>query len=141
MRRTRRYGLLRRAGSAVEFGLILPVLLILVTGVMEFGWFLSQLIVVSRAARDASRYGAAVYEDPNITPGTLALPAAEQLALEVLDGAGMTCNSPCDVNATLETTPFYMVVVNVSYPVEPLVGIVSLDDSIEYEFATAVEVQ
>jgi hypothetical protein len=135
-----RRGWAHRAASAVEFALVLPFFLILTTGVMEFGWFVSQAIVVSRAARDASRYGASVYERPELTPGSLALPEAEAFALTILQGAGLTCDT-CLVQATLGLDPFETIAVHIEVPYEPLIGIVPIGNKIEYTFVTAVEVQ
>jgi len=136
-----RGGWARRAASAVEFALVLPFLLVLATGVMEFGWYVSQAIVVSRAARDASRYGASVYEFPDVAPGSLAIPEAEAFAVAILDGAGVGCEAECTVQASLNTEPFETLVVQIEVPYEPLIGMVSLGDTIRYQFTTAVEVQ
>ncbi|MBW1877134.1 MAG: pilus assembly protein [Deltaproteobacteria bacterium] len=121
--------------------MVLPFLLVMVTGVMEFGWYISQAIVVSRAARDASRYGASVYERPELTPGSVALPEAEAFALTILEGANRPCNEGCVVQASLDFEPFETIVVHISVPYEPLIGMVTLGTTIEYRFATAVEVQ
>ena len=45
--------------SLVEFALVLPILLLLVLGVFEFGWILKAEIAVSAAAREGARYAAA----------------------------------------------------------------------------------
>jgi Flp pilus assembly protein TadG len=47
----------RRAGqSLVEFALVVPFLLVLLLGIMEFGWFMKNELTVSNAAREGARY-------------------------------------------------------------------------------------
>lgn len=48
----------QRGQSLVEFALVLPMLLLLVLGVLEFGWILKAEIAVSAAAREGARYAA-----------------------------------------------------------------------------------
>ncbi|CZR10361.1 TadE/TadG family type IV pilus assembly protein [Trichococcus ilyis] len=49
----------QRGQALVEFALVLPMLLLLVLGVLEFGWILKAEIAVSAAAREGARYAAA----------------------------------------------------------------------------------
>lgn len=46
----------RRGGAAlIEFALIIPVLLALVIGIMEFGWLVKNNLTVANAAREGAR--------------------------------------------------------------------------------------
>lgn len=54
--------------SLVEFALILPVLLLLIVGTIEFGALMTSYIMVESASREAARYAATVGDDG---PGTL----------------------------------------------------------------------
>jgi len=131
----------RRGISVVEFALSLPVLLVLVAVIIEFGWYVSRTLVVSRAAHDAARYGASVYEAPTSPPGTLSVPAAEGFALQILLGAGMPCGGGCTISAHVDTSPFETIRVEVDYPYQPIFGLVSIPREIHYAFTTAVEAQ
>ncbi len=51
-----------KAQGLVEFALILPILLLLIIGIVEFGRFLFFYSSVTSASREAARYGAAVGE-------------------------------------------------------------------------------
>ena len=53
-----------RGQGMVEFALALPIFLLLVLGVIEFGRLLMTYSAVFSAAREASRYGAAVGTNP-----------------------------------------------------------------------------
>ncbi|MBW2258738.1 MAG: pilus assembly protein [Deltaproteobacteria bacterium] len=47
----------RRGANAVEFALVMPVLVMILTGIMEYGWFFSQQIAMVSAVRDSVRGG------------------------------------------------------------------------------------
>jgi Flp pilus assembly protein TadG len=42
--------------SMVEFALILPILLLIVCGIMDFGWILYNQLALSNSARDGARF-------------------------------------------------------------------------------------
>lgn len=42
--------------AMVEFALVLPVLILLVCGIIDFGWIYSNQITVANACREAARY-------------------------------------------------------------------------------------
>jgi Flp pilus assembly protein TadG len=48
----------KKGAAAVEFALILPILLLLVMGILEFGRVLHTYLVVVNAAREGARYAA-----------------------------------------------------------------------------------
>ncbi|ALE05130.1 hypothetical protein AL755_05930 [Arthrobacter sp. ERGS1:01] len=52
-----------RGAAAVEFAFIVPVLLLLVMGIMNFGYLFNQQISASNAAREGARYAAVHYSD------------------------------------------------------------------------------
>lgn len=87
VRRRSRWLRKRRRGQAlVEFALIVPMFLMLVLGVYEFGraWHVYQTI--TDAARDAAR--TAVLARPTITIDTVAAAANRVMAASALDTAG-----------------------------------------------------
>jgi Flp pilus assembly protein TadG len=53
--RTRRDG--ERGAAAVEFALVVPILLILVFGIIDFGLAMTQQSLISNAAREGARAG------------------------------------------------------------------------------------
>jgi Flp pilus assembly protein TadG len=56
----------RRGTTAIEFALILPTLLVLTFGIMDYGWFFMIHQQASQACREAARTGShtALSEDP-----------------------------------------------------------------------------
>lgn len=55
MKTIRNLGNNERGQSAVEFALILPILIIILLGIVEFGWFLNAKITITSAAREGAR--------------------------------------------------------------------------------------
>lgn len=53
--------------AMVEFALVLPILLLLLCGICEFGWIFSQQILANNACREAVRYAAVHYRDDGFT--------------------------------------------------------------------------
>jgi len=58
----------QRGQGLVEFALVLPVLILLVIGTMEFGYFFFVYSTVNTSAREAVRYGAGVGNSDNGVP-------------------------------------------------------------------------
>src|SRR5512136_1338180 len=54
----------RKGASMVEFALILPLLMVILFGIIEFGAVLYNQAVITNASRDASRYAARFYTSP-----------------------------------------------------------------------------
>ncbi|MEN8114150.1 MAG: TadE/TadG family type IV pilus assembly protein [Actinomycetota bacterium] len=50
-----------RGASAVEFALVLPILVLLVFGIMESGWFFAQQVEIRNAAREGARLAVVNY--------------------------------------------------------------------------------
>jgi len=82
----------RRGQSLVEFALVVPILLLMLVGIIEFGraWNVSQ--TVTDAARQGARIAAVLsgrgWLDPEITDSVDATVAAS-----LLNGAHINCNS------------------------------------------------
>lgn len=51
----------RRSGqAAVEMALVLPILLMLICGMIDFGWIIGNKLLVSYCSREGARYGIVV---------------------------------------------------------------------------------
>ncbi|MBT2552948.1 TadE/TadG family type IV pilus assembly protein [Arthrobacter sp. ISL-5] len=102
-----------KGAAAVEFALILPILLMLVLGIFEFGRAFNIQVALSEAAREAARYAAVHYADAGYSDedaqnaGVVAAPSVDLVAdnVDVAHDAG-AC-SPGDnvvVTVTFNTT-------------------------------------
>jgi Flp pilus assembly protein TadG len=89
----------RRGASALEFALTLPIVMAVLAGILEYGWYLFQLSNVVHALRDGTRIGVTVPLDDDEGPSA----RAEAHARAVLDGLGVPCTESggCAVTATI----------------------------------------
>lgn len=113
----------RRANQAVEFALVLPVLLAVVSGIADYGWYLSQHVGITEAAREGARSASAAwFDEDHVVIGQAA-------AQEVLDHWSI---DDATVSVTLGTDPVLgqVVHVQVSAPYEPLLHLVPAPDTL-----------
>jgi Flp pilus assembly protein TadG len=75
-----------RGAAAVEFAIMLPLLLLLVFGIIDFGRALNAQVTITQAAREGARLTA--LNQPNVVSRT-------QAAATGLSGVGVTVMSPC----------------------------------------------
>lgn len=89
----------RAGGAAMEFALTLPVLMILLGGVIEWGWFLHREVGVIQAVRDGALAGALTERgaDPAAAAVARARVALEQ---EGLDSAAATLSASTEPATT-----------------------------------------
>ncbi|MBT2514375.1 TadE/TadG family type IV pilus assembly protein [Arthrobacter sp. ISL-30] len=101
---------------AVEFALIIPIFLVLVLGIMEFGRAFNIQVSLSEAAREASRYAAVNCPKAEYDPAdakAAALAAAPSVPLTVSDvniqysGSGV-CSAVNNVVVTVSYNTSYM---------------------------------
>lgn len=58
--------------SVIEFAVLLPLLIVLIFGIIEFGMLLYNQQVITNASREGARAGI-VAQDPRVTDGQIAL--------------------------------------------------------------------
>lgn len=98
-----------------EFALLLPMLLVIIFGIAEFGFMLSDQITVTNAARDGARTGA------------LKGNTSSQAVSEAQSSASGTINCPVQTPTTSYSSTQVTVTVQCSYsPATPLAPIIKL---------------
>jgi len=109
----------RRGSTVIEFALTLPVIVVILAGILEYGWYLFQLSNVVHAVRDGTRIGVSVPLDdgPEIR--------AAVHARDVLNGLGVPCASGgCVVEATLQpATDVTVLKLNIEVEYVPIIGL------------------
>lgn len=92
----------------VETALVLPVVLILVAGVIEYSW----MLLVAQEATDAARRGARLAILPDATNAEVQASVTAMMAAANLASSGYTMTiSPGDVSAVLPGDPIEVSVV------------------------------
>jgi len=118
----------------VEFALILPVFLLLVFGVLDFGRAVYADSTISNAAREGARFGmiapsptSAVQAKVQQYASTLAIPAANvSVSCVTADGTNDCANAEPGDQITVAVTYAYVpVVVNIGTFVEPSLTLAS----------------
>lgn len=107
--------------SLVEFVLVLPILLMLVLGVLEFGWMLNAKVTVNAAVREGARVRAALgYSSSNNNTYDT---AATNAILEALDTSNITLVVSPNYDIDSDSQGSNRVTVKISTQVSPLIGI------------------
>lgn len=111
----------RRGGAAVEFAFTFPVMVLILLGVMEFGFYFGRLHAVNNATRDAARFGA------NQPSSAFAMARAEEAAALLLADLGFDCGT-CGATATMVPGIVDMLVLEVNVPYVQLTGVAPRSD-------------
>lgn len=111
---------MREAGvSAVEFGLVLPVFLIVLLGIIDYGWVFYVKLNITNAAREGARVG--VTKDTGAQAHDDAIAAANQFLVAAHVDAAAAAITSTDPETS---TPPWTVQVDITYNFSPLVGFV-----------------
>ena len=107
--------------SLVEFVLVLPILLLLILGVLEFGWMLNAKVTVNAAVREGARVRAALgYSSANNATYNS---AATNAILDALDTSNITLVISPAYAIDSDSEGSNRVTVTISTQVDPLIGI------------------
>jgi Flp pilus assembly protein TadG len=112
----------QRGVAAVEFALVLPLLLTIVLGAIDWGWFFFIDQLVTNAAREGARAGTLLPPRPTSSAGQ-AEDAAEQAGLAYLKRVSLSETGVAATVTTVDGTD--AVSVTITYPVGSLTGFLS----------------
>jgi len=104
--------------AALEFGLVLPLLIVILTGIVDYGHAYFVRLSMSNAAREGARIGAT-------------LPAADAASVAKTTTEAYLARSGIDATVTVSTPSQAEPTVDVEItlaPFEPLVGLVPVPD-------------
>ena len=110
-----------RGQASVEFALILPILILLVMGILEFGLFFHSYVNISFASKEAARLAAL---DANASSQSIAasvqatMPATRNITITLTPAAPRTTGLPVTVSVSTQHT-FMTPVISVLAPSNP----------------------
>jgi Flp pilus assembly protein TadG len=132
----------RRGSAATEFALWVFPIMTLISGMVDFSWYMSRYQNIVRVARDSARTGAAVYESPDDTPGEFTVPAANAHALASFKMMNMECVAPdCIITVSYREDPYKQLQVEIVYEFEPLIGLYKFTPNLYSRFVMLHEFQ
>ena len=109
----------RRGAAIIELGLSLPVIMALLLGVLDYGWYFFQQSAALNAVKDACRVGVSVGE------GQDPAARAEQVALQIVEDTGLGRPGDMKVTGVVETLGGARALrVTLDMPFVPLAGLV-----------------
>lgn len=103
----------RRGASAIEFAFVLPILVVILFGLLDWGWYMYSWMNVELAANRGARIAAGTVDDPAL--------AATDAARVTLDGYAMVCPDDA-VTYVAQADGSGQITVNLPYT--PLLGLV-----------------
>jgi hypothetical protein len=141
----------RRGASAIEFAMWLPILLMFISAVVDWGVYMTTRVTVARAVMEGTRFGATVFEPTSVPEGSQIVPRARARTVKLLQDMGVACAPPgCNIDVTYCNTgqggpcqnpPFDGLVVEVTVPFIPFFDFVPTPDRIDEKFLMSVENQ
>jgi Flp pilus assembly protein TadG len=127
----------QRGAAAVEFALILPVMLSVVFGTMEYGWVFYQQFNLASAVRDGLRQGVTISQ--TVTPDPRE--TARQKTLADLQAQGIAPSSVTVTAAYGGATPTKTMTLTVSMTYQKLIGFVPTPARLQYAMTMMLELQ
>ena len=96
-----------KGGSAVEFAIILPILVMLIFGIIQFGIAYNKYVAVAHAVREGARLAAVgLYEDPGFDFEQAVRDSAPTIDIETIsveNPEGLEIGNPVVVTIAVET--------------------------------------
>jgi Flp pilus assembly protein TadG len=86
-----------QGASAIEFALVLTPLILLLTGILAFGFGFARWVALTNGAREGARYMAI---NSSVNPGG----AAAEAETRALQWAGLACDDGCTFSSTACTS-------------------------------------
>ena len=130
----------RRGSASIEFALTLPIAILLISAVADYGWYLALQTQTLQAVGDGARHGATVSSEATPSPEE----AATAHTQTVLAGLGIPCDveDDCQFEANIDDVGGLQVLrVGVTFNYSPITGLVPNPEKITAETVMAMEDQ
>lgn len=130
MNKIKKIGKREEGQSLVEFALVLPILLLLIVAIVDFGWVFMAKITVNNAAREGARVYA-VNSDSSV---------AESAANSAMSFIPMAKTITLEKKSMGTTPPEYEAYVKITGKLQPLVGLF-LPESIDISSESYMKIE
>lgn len=117
-----RLALNQKGASAVEFALVLPVFLVFFLGIIEYGWLMTQQVLLTHAVSEGAR---AAIKMPDDTSDEELAAEAREAAKEAFNLVGTLVDGDIDVEIRAAVSSYYsrrIFVEVASWTYTPIVG-------------------
>jgi Flp pilus assembly protein TadG len=124
--------------SMVEFALILPLLILLLCGILDFGWIFGNQLTLNNAGREAARYTAINYDEAQAPTSTYNFNLADSV---LRNRASLMNNANLVVTLTRNGSA---ITVSATYPLPILTPVLSTilgDDVFQLDAATTMRLE
>jgi len=133
----------RRGAAAIEFALVAPVMLLMVTGVIEWGRYTNQQQVVLHAVREGARMGA------GLTAGGVSdeqevidlLSISKDRTITILNEGGLDGTGATVVTDIERVDDVDMIRVTATVPYQPIVGLVPTPEALQAQLAMLADIR
>lgn len=126
-----------RGAAAVEFALVLPFLLAVVFGILEYGWIFYEQFNLAGAVRDGLRQGVTVAQTASPDPKAFAI----QRAQADLQAVGITPSSVTLTATYTGSAPTTTMTLTADMTYRKLIGFVPTPAHLKYSMTMMLELQ
>lgn len=109
-----------RGAAIVEFGIVAPLLLILLFGVVEFGLLFGKKLDVSQGAREGARLAAVNYQATTSSSGAT---QASEIVAATCQRMEVATNSTVSIDTSAGTSVGDLITFTIESPAEPVTGV------------------
>jgi len=131
----------RQGAAAIEFALVLPVFVVLLTGMFEYSWMFFQRSTVAAGLRAGCRAGAVI--SPDDIPGPEEI--AQDAIFEFLSRYSIDCESgdyECELQIEVDgERPYQTLECQITVDYQPLINLVPVPTSMYAAAITLIELQ
>jgi hypothetical protein len=111
-----------KGASAVEFALVLPVLLLILFGTIEYGWYLTVQFMLSNAVTEGARVGITARQWEGEDPKQMAIDAVVSSFRLLKSGQARAFRQPVQATVNEENEPPTLEVWVKEYHYRPITG-------------------